>query len=268
MPTGRPPTSRVRPFFDYGQMLRGASPEHDIRPHIERTERATAPTSALSDWPVEVRRDTIDGEVIWVASAAANDAMKALDAMKGPTFRMARVRVSTERETIDATSLRWRGPRRDLESYLTAAERKVEIAEHELANLRLRLTGDLPSEAPVALQADFEGVLHAFSAAVDQVAEGLGLGNRHRAKALPDVSDCVWKARDWLTDEVVGQVATVRNRATHGYYDKRARGGGIWDIWTYQARGERSHGDVESFAGRAVMHLGELRPILMCLRSP
>lgn len=120
------------------------------------------------------------------------------------------------------------------QEYLHAAGRKIKIAIYHQEALRDLLERWTPRAGPlpIAMQAHFEGVLYAFIAAADQLAEGiefsLGRGgdrpNLDRVlQGLPDGGP--WRQlREWDDAAIVKDVRAIRRRATHHHYQKVLRG--------------------------------------------
>jgi hypothetical protein len=142
--------------------------------------------------------------------------MGKLRSLEGPGFELVDATVWTEGGQQDAQLFRWRGLP-DKHSYFEAARRKVAIAEHELPSLERRLSDSqgLPIEAPVGIQADFEGVLYAFDAEVDQLTQALGVRRRSRLERLPPQGPRVEYVATWLHEPVVEEMTYIRNDATH-----------------------------------------------------
>lgn len=261
----------THPLFVYGWLLPGGRARARIDPYIARTAPATVPADAVGHWPGAEVASGIAGELVWFVSDQEAEAQTALQKLSNEIelgFELTGVEASYEHGHIAARLYRWRGPRQDFAAYLVAAERKIAIAEWELESLERRLSGDpgqLPVDAPVPVQADFEGVLNAFDSAVDQVTEALRVDHRSRAGALPDIDQCLRAVRDWLSSTHVGEVAEVRNDATHAYYDKRPYDE-LWHLWSTRRGRPVNRGDILSFARAAVAHLQNLRPVLICLR--
>ena len=262
-----PAESPSTPLFVYGWLLRSEGPRRGIEESIDHAMPATVSAHQLANWPgATAEPNTVHGQLLWFLTGQADEAMRHLTKIEGPGFEIASVDASTPSGVVAAAMFRWRGTHRNLDHYLHAARRKMAIAEHELASLEEQLAEQMPIEAPVSVQADFEGVLYAFDAAVDQLVSALRLERRSFAGALPDLGECLRSARLWLTDPVVRDMASVRNDATHAYYDKRPADG-LWRVVSLRRGPEVDHGDIMSFARRGVSHLRKLRPILVCLAA-
>lgn len=116
--------------------------------------------------------------------------------------------------TADATRAAERTGK--VKEYLTAARRKVQIAEYHLKCLRSALTASKRlNELSVPVQAHFEGVLYsviAVSKQVDQATE-------HRSMKI-----FRRKLEAWQQEPIFEDVRLVRNMATHEYYRKTPTG--------------------------------------------
>lgn len=128
----------------------------------------------------------------------------------------------------------------DWPEYVKAAQRKVQMAQYHLRRLEddadaLAVFGEYP---PISAQAHFEGVLYAFIAAQDQVAEAilrafppapmqLPKGRRTLLdRALTSMPGSQLRRRivEWRETPIVDDVRWVRKRATHHHYTKLAPG--------------------------------------------
>lgn len=260
------------PLFVYGWLLPGGRARTRIDPYISRTAPAAVPADRVGGWPRADEASSVAGELVWFAGGRENDAEAALQKLSKEIergFELLTVEACYDHGQVPARLFRWRGPRRDFADYLVAADRKIAIAEWELESLERRLSGDLgqlPMDAPVPVQADFEGVLNAFDSSVDQVTDALRVDHHSKAGALPDIDHCLRTVRDWLSGARIGEVAEIRNDATHAYYDKRPSGD-LWHVWSTRRGRSVDRGDILSIARAAVAHLRDLRPVLKCLRA-
>jgi hypothetical protein len=112
--------------------------------------------------------------------------------------------------------------------YLSAACRKIEIAQYHLNKLRELSPGVPTLVVPIPVQAHFEGILIAFIAASDQVAEaiaqGLHLGNvQNLGEALKRSkrTGSPWDdLRRWNDAVISLDVRAIRRLAVHHHYIK------------------------------------------------
>ena len=104
----------------------------------------------------------------------------------------------------------------------------MDITRFHLTSLELELEfGDPRGEqVPIAVQAHFEGILHAFIAAWDQVREAiniafsLDLGRHGRAVEEMPESPLRTSLHDWERVRIALDARDIRKRATHHHYVK------------------------------------------------
>jgi hypothetical protein len=154
--------------------------------------------------------------------------------------------------------------------YLSAAGRKIRVARYHRDVLETLLGATpYPVSPPIAIQAHFEGVLYAFVATTDQLAEaielGLGGGGNRRTldqvlTRLPRVSP--WEElRAWSASPIVRDVRGIRKKATHHHYRKTPRGIQL-EVEALAASGYEGPRTLREYTSAAVKHLGELQAIL------
>lgn len=115
--------------------------------------------------------------------------------------------------------------------YCFAVRRKIDIAEYHLACLRIQ-TSEGQLEPTIPVQAHFEGILFAFVAATDQMAEAINLGaklgleNPNLQKALEAMPRSAIRGRlfTWHDARIAADVRDLRRRAIHHHYEKTPRG--------------------------------------------
>lgn len=159
--------------------------------------------------------------------------------------------------------------------FLNGALRKVAIAQYHARELARVLEEANPYE--IALQAHFEGVLYAGISAEEKLTQALGKlagvdcgdDTKQLVRALrrqTEIEQLGGRISRWLTaredDKTLAEEArTLRNAATHHFYDKR---GGPHSEWHYQVEtrpGQFRHGLVLEFAEAYARHVDELRAI-------
>jgi hypothetical protein len=239
-----------------------------VADYLEGTAPARVARELLPGWPVSDRDGQVEGMLLSFKPLRRKEAINKLREIEGPGYHLIDAKVSTVAGEQDAQLFRWRGLD-NLNAYLDAVRRKVAIAAHELASLERRVHDLDPSdiEAPVGVQADFEGVLYAFDAAADQLTNALGVRKREFASTLPPGHPCLSKMTDWFADPVIEEVAFIRNDATHAYYHKRMAPH-LWKVSSVRRSEPREFDeDILTFATRAVAHLQELLPILDCIEA-
>jgi hypothetical protein len=162
--------------------------------------------------------------------------------------------------------------------YLLAVRRKIDIATYHRDTLDVLLASDSSPARhgmpPIPIQAHFEGVLFAFIAATDQLAEaielGAGSGGNRRAldvvlTLLPDHSP--WDDLGaWYASPIVRDIRSIRKRATHHHYRKTPGGFQLEveppAVATYD--GPRT---LREYTAAAVAHLGALSKIVSAVEE-
>jgi hypothetical protein len=139
--------------------------------------------------------------------------------------------------------------------YLGAARRKIAIAEYHLGALEhhLKLLSPPYGSVPIAVQAHFEGILYAFVAAADQMAE---VTSRPADPGVRNHMD------QWRNSSIYVDVRDIRVRATHHHYAKVL--GGL----RLEVQPPLKHPPYEGsrvlvkYASAAVAHLRKLGPVI------
>jgi hypothetical protein len=168
---------------------------------------------------------------------------------------------------------------REASELLTGALRKVAITQYHARELSRVLEDASPYE--IALQAHFEGLIYAGVSAEEKLAIALSLltdtGSDKDTKLLarrlldrPELQDLGVKIRDWLghreVDKTLSDEArTLRNDATHRFYDKR---GGPQGEWHYEVEVRRGHfvdGLLVEFSEAYARHVERLEPLIATL---
>lgn len=116
--------------------------------------------------------------------------------------------------------------------YLEAMTRKLDLAQYHCDRLCEFLPVDPHPSSSVAVQAEFEGVLYAFVAASDQLAEvlnltnHLGLENPNLQQALErlPISPLRKELFAWQQEPIAADVRNIRRRAVHHHYEKYPAG--------------------------------------------
>lgn len=159
---------------------------------------------------------------------------------------------------------------------LTGALRKIAIASYHARELaRVIEEGNVYE---IALQAHFEGLLYAGVSAEEKLASTLsdlaetesGADTKllvRRLLSQNDTAELGRLLRDWLRHRemdrtLADEARTLRNLATHHFYDKR---GGERGEWHYAAedRGQYLDGLVLDFSEAYARHVERLEPIIV-----
>jgi hypothetical protein len=157
------------------------------------------------------------------------------------------------------------------QDYCKAAQRKIDIAGYHLECLRAQVgEGRLGQAVPVAVQAHFEGVLFAFVAAADQVAEAINLGmklglrrpnsNLKRVLEAMPPSPIQSRLSGWHDAPIAADVRDLRVRATHHHYAKTPSGPRT--LVAQEPTRRKPYGgsrELVSYGEAAVTHVGRLR---------
>jgi hypothetical protein len=159
---------------------------------------------------------------------------------------------------------------------LTGALRKIAIVSFHARGLGRVLEDVTPYE--IALQAHFEGLLYAGVSAEEKLTIALGhlsgidsggdtklLGRRLRDR--PELADLGRPILDWVGQRednktLADEARTLRNAATHRFYDKT---GGPHGEWHYQVEVRPGHfadGMLLEFAEAYARHVGGLGAII------
>jgi hypothetical protein len=161
--------------------------------------------------------------------------------------------------------------------YCDAALRKIEIAGYHLECLRAQATqGRLDQAVPIPVQAHFEGMLFAFVAAADQVAEAINLGMK-LGRGRPDLkkvletmprSPIQSRLSEWYEAPIVADVRDLRRRATHHHYAKTPSGPRTL-VAEEPTRAGPYGGSRELvlYGEAAITHVGRLREVLGSLKD-
>jgi hypothetical protein len=168
-----------------------------------------------------------------------------------------------------------RDTNRHASELLTGALRKIAIAVYHARELARVL--DEANVYEIALQAHFEGLLYAGVSAEEKLASALstlaGTDSGPDSKLLTrrllsqtETAELGGQLRDWLGHREMGktladEARTLRNLATHRFYDKR---GGERGEWHYSAedRGQYLAGLVLEFSEAHARHVERLEPIV------
>lgn len=160
--------------------------------------------------------------------------------------------------------------------YWDAAQHKIDIAGYHLERLRAQASeGRLEPTIPV--QAHLEGILFAFAAAEDQVAEAiilgmkLGPGRRNLKKVLEKMPPSPIRSRlsEWHEAPIAADVRDLRVRATHHHYAKTPSGPALV-VQDPTRAGTPPYGgsrELVSYGEAAVAHLRLLREDLDGLKD-
>lgn len=155
--------------------------------------------------------------------------------------------------------------------YLVAARRKIDIADFHAQSLgRLAgscRAGELPS---VEQQAHFEGVLYAFVASTDQVAEAIVLArdenllNANLQQALEEMPKSPLRTRlfEWWQAPIAADLRDIRRRATHHHYRKTPSGPLLEVQKPQSARPYDGSRALEEYALAATEHLRRFAPLI------
>lgn len=161
------------------------------------------------------------------------------------------------------------------QEYLFAANRKIAIAHYHLNQLRQELDAGSTEPlfagqlAPIPVQAHFEGVLYAFIAACDQVAEGinlglgLGWGRSYFDRAIRMVPTAAVREslRHWNDAAITADVRAVRKLCTHHHYDKTPTGNG-WIVDVANVNAYAGSRELVMYCTATVEHLNLLGPLI------
>lgn len=169
-----------------------------------------------------------------------------------------------------------RDPRREASGLLTGALRKVAVTQYHARELARVLDEANPYE--IALQAHFEGLSYAGISAEEKLAIALdvltGTGTDKDTKRLArqllerdETAELGAQIRDWLSYRDAGktladEARTLRNAATHRFYDKR---GGERGEWHYEVEDRPGHfvdGLVLEFSEAYAGHVEGLEPVI------
>lgn len=165
---------------------------------------------------------------------------------------------------------------REASELLTGALRKVAITQYHARELAQVLESANPYE--IALQAHFEGLVFAGVSAEEKLAIALGVlagtGTDKDTKLLArrllereELAELGAQLRDWVghreDDKTLADEArTLRNAATHRFYDKR---GGPRGEWHYEVEDRPGHfvgGLVLEFSAAYGLHVEQLEPMI------
>jgi hypothetical protein len=169
-----------------------------------------------------------------------------------------------------------RDANREARELLTGALRKVAITQYHARELVRVLDEVSPYE--IALQAHFEGLVFAGISAEEKLAIALallaGTGTDRDTKLLfrrlldrVETAELGGEIRSWVGHREDGktladEARTLRNAATHRFYDKR---GGERGEWHYEVQDRPGHfvdGMVLEFAETYARHVDRLEPIV------
>lgn len=168
-----------------------------------------------------------------------------------------------------------RDPNRHASELLTGALRKIAVTVYHARELARVL--EEANVYEIALQAHFEGLLYAGVSAEEKLASALsGLAGTdsgpdtkllmRRLLSQTETAELGALLRDWLGHREMGktladEARTLRNLATHRFYDKR---GGERGEWHYSAedRGQYLDGLVLESADAYSRHVERLEPII------
>jgi hypothetical protein len=165
---------------------------------------------------------------------------------------------------------------REASELLTGALRKVAITQYQARELARVL--DDANLYEIALQAHFEGLVYAGISAEEKVAIGIdvlvGAGTDKDTKRLArwliereGLAELGGRIRDWVGYREGGktladEARTLRNAATHRFYDKR---GGPRGEWRYEVEDRPGHfvdGLVLDFSEAYAGHIERLAAII------
>jgi hypothetical protein len=158
----------------------------------------------------------------------------------------------------------------DLREYAIAARRKLLIAHYHLGMLTDPvLVKDDGSAVLVATQAHFEGVLYAFIAAGDQVAEllnlgfNLGLGHANLWGIIKVMPDSALRDRlsTWQETPIAVDARGLRRRATHHHYRKTPLGSRL-EAQEIQGSPYQGSRILDEYAQAVVAHLDAFAPLI------
>jgi hypothetical protein len=173
---------------------------------------------------------------------------------------------------------------------LQAASRKIAIASFHESELSQYVNQHqpLPNQAPVPVQAHFEGVLYAYVAASDKIEEAIlgvleprpkiprGTRGWDRFRLIVHALNEVNVAQRlviWSADPFFADARWVRNQATHAYYEKQHPATGLPAIGDWQVEEPRRGGlkaydsdpdsrRLRAYCCKAVEHLQALGDLL------
>lgn len=158
--------------------------------------------------------------------------------------------------------------------YCHAARRKIDIAEYHLECLRAQASqGRLQPTIPV--QAHLEGILFAFVAATDQMAEAINLGMelqlknpnlRTALKKMPPVPIQGQLTR-WHDAAIAADIHDLRVRATHHHYVKMPGGPSLEVQKPARTRPYGGSRTLVAYGDAAIAHLRLLRELLDSLQQ-
>ena len=165
---------------------------------------------------------------------------------------------------------------REASELLTGALRKVAITLYHARELAQVLDHTNPYE--IALQAHFEGLLYAGVSAEEKLAIALDVlvdtGTDKDTKRLArqllereETAELGAQIRDWLAHREVDktladEARTLRNAATHRFYDKRGGERGEWHYAVEDRPGHFVDGLLLEFSEAYASHVGRLEPII------
>ncbi|MEJ2010156.1 MAG: hypothetical protein P8Z30_18710 [Acidobacteriota bacterium] len=132
--------------------------------------------------------------------------------------------------------------RSEIQQYLIAAQRKIEIARYHFEELCKQLDQQgtvTPTDAPpIPVQARFEGVVVSIIAAEEKVKEAIrrryGVARKNSKKCESRYSKLGQQLpalRNWYEKPLLNDIQEVRNLAIHHHYEKMPSGlVGVWKI--------------------------------------
>jgi hypothetical protein len=158
---------------------------------------------------------------------------------------------------------------------LTGALRKIAVAVYHARELARVLEEGNVYE--IALQAHFEGLLYAGVSAEEKLASALsslagtdsGPDTKllmRRLQSQTEKAELGGLLREWLRHREMGktladEARTLRNLATHRFYDKRGGERGEWH-YSGEDRGQHLDGLVLDFSEAYARHVERLEPIV------
>jgi hypothetical protein len=158
------------------------------------------------------------------------------------------------------------------QAYCVAARRKIDIAEYHLECLRAQ-ANERRLEATIPVQAHLEGILFAFVAAADQMAEAINLGMQLRRRrpnldvvleAMPS-SPIREQLFGWRAKPIYSDIRDLRRRAIHHHYVKVPDGPSL-EVQK-PAKPYGGPRDVVSYGEAAIAHMRQLRVMLDSLEE-
>jgi gamma-glutamylcyclotransferase (GGCT)/AIG2-like uncharacterized protein YtfP len=232
------PTDGVTSIFAYGilrQHRSGAAQALDEAGAVRipgALARATAPPSSALSFEGRGDRE-VPGELIRLPAGTAEALLAKLDEYEGPDYERVLTRVRVAREEPIAWVYQHRSSPPEAgraEQMLTAACRKLEIAQYHMSQLRLWMAFTPPQalqSVPIPIQGHLEGLLAAGFSALDQVANYYGCWDAKELFKKRSTGDPFPAAvRKWYEDPLVRHANKLRNAATHRYYGKLPAGEG------------------------------------------